>query len=168
MNNASPAHAFGPDWGNELVRGLAETPAPERVSWLPETTGWLFLAALFAAWLLYRLYRWYKGYLADAYRRAALVELDKLQHGPDQQRMLPALLKRTALYAYERREVSRLTGYDWERWLDQQCPGCRFSTQFQGMLGQLAYRPDTALNDELFTGLRRQVATWIKQHRRRA
>ena len=80
-------------------------PMPGSIWWPPEP-GWWFLLVIVLAVCLWRFMRRIKNRHADAYRREALSELERLE---DITR-LPELLKRTALVAYPRKTVASLAG----------------------------------------------------------
>lgn len=150
-------------WGNDQLDGLVEVPAPDGISWYPQTAGWDILGMLILLLGFYLLAGRFRRYLANAYRRGALAELECIRSAGDYQRV-PRLLKRTALYAYPRDQVSHLVGADWEQWLDRHCANTRFSTRLRGQLNSLAYRDDAQLTAPELAELCRQVQLWIRHH----
>lgn len=157
------AGGFEMPWGNYLLKELVETPAPEAISWLPQTYGWLVLLMALAGFMGYRLYRAYRLYLANAYRREALAYLEKIS---SQQRwaQLPTLLKKVALQGYGRSEVASLSGPRWEQWLDSVCPSCDFRITCPGLLAQIAYQDCQSLSEPEAQQLLAQTSLWIRGH----
>ncbi|TRX54936.1 DUF4381 domain-containing protein [Thalassomonas sp. M1454] len=154
-----------PNQANPLLKGFSEVAAPAEVSWLPQTLGWQLVLLLIVSYLLYRVYLIAKRYIANAYRRAALVKLLQLGDEATDVQKIPQLLRRTALYAYDRELVTPLIGNDWEQWLDQECKGATFAANCPGILNQLAYAPDIAIEPSKLVVFKQQVAHWIKNHR---
>ncbi len=100
----------------ELLDMLAPALEPDPVSMLPQTWGWVVLCFLLAAGVVFVIYRYRRHRLANAYRRAALVELDDIG---DDTAKIAELLRRTALAAYPRETVASLYGQDWLNFLNQ-------------------------------------------------
>lgn len=149
---------------NPLLSNLAEAGGPERISWLPNAPGWFVLLAILLFWIAFRVYLRVKRYIANAYRRAALHELQQLQHMDVGLSRLPQLLKRTALYAFPRQEVAPLIGQDWEKWLDAHCPDSQFSTRYSGMLATLAYNRAESNSELQWLECFKAVRHWIQHH----
>jgi hypothetical protein len=148
---------------------------PEPVPWWPPAPGWYWLGgalAAAAAWLAVRaLRRWH----ADAYRRAALAELDAIgaraeapDAGADALRALPALLKRAALAAYPRERVAALSGPRWWAFLDATGGGTAFGGGAGPRLDALGYDPAASLEPEGRRELLAASRTWLRRHRRGA
>lgn len=146
-----------PSFGTLSLPGWQEVqPAPE-VSMAPATPTWAVLAALVVALALLGGWRAVQGWRADRYRREAL---RLLAGAPIEQ--VPALLKRTALCAFERREVAPLSGPPWAAFLDRTCPSAGFGG-LSSVLVELTYRGHITEGDA--ERLRRAAATWIRRHR---
>jgi len=92
---------------------LHDIVLPPAVPWWPPALGWYVLFALIliiAAVLGWRIWRrWH----ANAYRRAALLELATLHDA----RAIAELLRRTALAVVSRRIVAAKTGAAWIDWI---------------------------------------------------
>ena len=91
---------------------LHDIVTPPPVSWWPPAPGWYVGSALLFLSVLLLLIRFGCRYHANAYRRAALRELQELEQAsrwPE----LAALLKRVALSAFPRSKVASLTGESW-------------------------------------------------------
>ena len=157
---------FEQPWGNYLLEKIAETKAPEAISWLPQTLGWKIVFTLLFFYLCYQAFQQYKRYKNNAYRREALQWL-KLYQSDDEwfYRQLPSLLRKTAICAYDRKTVASLTGAAWEQWLDKQCSSTDFSSHCSNQLHLLAFEADFKLTTQDKQLLVTQVMVWIKKHR---
>ncbi len=153
-------------FGNYAIKGIQEVLPSEPVSWWPATPGWWVLAAiallLLARWGFRRWRRWQ----ADRYRRDALAQLAALKGSPRQQLQATAIiLKGTALAAFPRRDVARLSGSAWHRWLVER--GANFSDSSRALLTEGQYRdrhePDATAVARLVT----ESAAWVRQHEAR-
>ena len=160
---------FAKPWGNYLLEKLVETQAPESISWLPQTLGWKLLAAVALLLLFRKSYHTYKNYQRNAYRREALAWLEQCQqtNNIDLYKQLPSLLRKTALSAYNRTEITQLTGSQWEHWLDQQCQQSSFSTSCPNVLQKLSYMPINSVTAQTaqYQVLLVQITLWVKHHR---
>ncbi|MEN8688400.1 MAG: DUF4381 domain-containing protein [Desulfuromonadales bacterium] len=153
-------------WGNDSLAGVVEVQPPTVVSWYPTTPGWIGIGVVLLALLGYALARRLVRYRENAYRRAALVELD---HLVSEARFsdIPRLLRRTALYAYRRPQVTRPVGAEWETWLDAHCPGSSFATRYQGSLSQLGYQTRHTTPNQELVAIGQHAAHWIRHHKAR-
>ncbi len=102
------------------LRSMHDIVLPESVSWLPQTWGWLLMAAVIVVGTVIATLRWVRRYRANAYRREALAMLDSIRELLEQPstqsegvRRLGELLKRTALAAWPRSKVASLSNGDW-------------------------------------------------------
>jgi hypothetical protein len=143
---------------------LHEISPPPDISWLPQTIGWQLILLCLLAYGLYRIYLKYDKWLKNAYRREALKYLDSLNNKSVDISQIPVIIKRTALYGFDRKEVSDLSGSDWEQWLDKNCDGVSFSDKLEGVLSYLAYSPNPSLDNEKLAELKTQVSYWITNH----
>lgn len=143
---------------------LHEITPPEDISWLPQTLGWQLILLGLVAFALYRTYLIYDKWLKNAYRREAVSYLNSLGSSPLDIVQIPVIIKRVALYGFDREEVSQLGGKEWEHWLDKNCAGVNFSGKLSGVLSQLAYSPKPSINKEQLDELKSQVATWVSKH----
>lgn len=161
---------FEKPWGNYLLDKIVEVSSPDAISWLPGTWGWL----LVAMYLVYRIARYgywqYCRYQHNVYRRQALAwlaENDEFLSSTDSSMVnqLPALLRKVASTPFSRKEISQLSGAEWENFLDKHCPNSQFSSQCPSLLEQLAYQPNKAVNKEALDVLKQQIHHWIANHR---
>lgn len=161
---------FEKPWGNYLLDKIIEVGAPDSISWLPETWGWL----LVASYLLFRLarygYRQYRRYQHNIYRRQAtlwLAENDAFLTTSDNSMVnqLPALIRKVASVPFERKNISHLSGKEWDTFLDAQCPNSQFASKCPELLSQIAYQPNKPVNEEALATLKQQIQHWIANHR---
>ena len=81
----------------ELINLLEEVPEPPPIAMTPQTPGWIVLGVVVAV-LLFLLLRWaVQRHRAEAYRRAALRELEQAGDDPA---AISTVLRRTALAAF--------------------------------------------------------------------
>ena len=135
------------------LRDLAE---PSPVSWWPLAPGWwvvLGLLALITGWVVVRTWRHWR---ANAYRRAALRELQSANDVSQ----IAEILKRAALVAYPRSDVAALTGPAWIDWLA--------AAQKQPVPAEVADALTRGVFDHTrpmnLNELRSFAADWIRQH----
>ncbi|WP_221075202.1 DUF4381 domain-containing protein [Agarivorans aestuarii] len=153
-----------PEGITPLTSALVEPSLPDPVSWQPNAPGWYVVMCVIALYLTYKFYLQVKQYRLNAYRRAVLSELSKLELTDQDRHHLPLLLKRTALYAYPREQVAALVGTEWEAWLDTHCVNSDFSGCCTGLLASLAYSQTPAIEHRQLVMLSKEVAHWVKYH----
>lgn len=150
-------------FGNYALKGLVEVVSPGAVSWLPQTTGWLWLGLALLGYCLYRgwlkLRHWYRNrYRREAEQRLADVRSDQVEVSE-----INRLLKLTAMTAFSRQRVARLSGTAWTDFLNQQCATPPFSPPQQKLLAVAPYRNETIdplCAEQLITASMR----WIREH----
>jgi len=148
----------------DLLRDIVSPPAP---AWWPPATGWIILALLILAAGVVLLFLRIRRYRRDGYRRSALHELADISSRRAIGE-LPELLRRTALAAFSREPVVKLTGDAWLRFLDESTGTCEFTEGPGRRIVSLAYDPGAAAamgaaeTEQLFAATR----TFITRHRR--
>jgi hypothetical protein len=151
---------------------LHDIVTPEPVSWMPATIGWAVVGAVLSLLLIVAGWRAWRRWKADAYRRAALKELQSLRDGLDATPSPTAtigrvseLLKRTALVAFPRARVAALSGEGWTSFLNETSTGAPFDGRAGRSLRDLEYAPATD-GDNAVDALLDAAARWIRGHRR--
>jgi hypothetical protein len=153
--------------------GLHDIVLPEPVSWMPQTIGWAIVLAILLMVALVLAIRMRRRWRANAYRRRALGELDRIESAAreaDPQIALadlPELIKRTALAQYPRPSIAALSGKPWLRFLDESYGGSGFSDGPVRHLLSLTYGPRDALDvtPEESGALIALVRQWVRRHR---
>ncbi|WP_324764226.1 DUF4381 domain-containing protein (plasmid) [Sinorhizobium meliloti] len=155
------------------LRQMADIALPPHVSMMPATWGWAALITAVALVLASVLWRWLRRRARNRYRREALAELSYLEKAIDTSagrrhalQSLPALLKRTALAAWQRETVASLSGEGWSDFLRAHAGTARLDDEAYLFFAESEYRPSAlASTDEATT--RRSLAAarqWIEAH----
>ena len=141
----------------ELLDLLEPVPEPALVSMVPQTAGWIWLGLALLLLLGAGLRAIVGHRRANAYRRAALAELDAAGDDPAR---IAEIVRRTALMAFPRREVASVHGEEWLAFLDRTGRGSGFvSAPGRAMLAA-PYRPVPP--DPALASLARD---WVRHHR---
>lgn len=158
------------NFGNGMLHGIIEISLPEPVVWDFSAPGWTGVAMIIAAALSHRLWKVWRAWQRNAYRRAAMRELDswREQPWPSRIRGYPRLLKSVALHAFSRDEVAALSGAPWIGFLRQVAPRARLDDEVAALLLAAAYRPSEHCNidEQLARRCEQWVRDWIRWHRR--
>lgn len=152
---------------------LHDIVVPPPVAWWPPAPGWYLLAALAGALIVLLLVRQVNLWRANAYRRAALVELRDLSKADAAStqprtalREAAEILKRTALVAAPRQHVARLSGHPWIDWLDRHGGGSVFPGNVARLLEHTVYESDESdLPEESLRNTITAIEAWIVHHR---
>jgi hypothetical protein len=109
------------NFGNYMLKGIAEIPPLNAVPWDFSAPGWPYLFSFIIFCCSLVLFRLWRRWQANAYRRTALRTLRELS--PDEAlKLLPALLKSTAMTTFGRESVAALYGDDWLAFLEATLP----------------------------------------------
>ncbi|MCZ6829258.1 MAG: DUF4381 domain-containing protein [Gammaproteobacteria bacterium] len=156
-------------FGNYTIRGISEVLAPETISWLPTAPGWRAVSLALLLLLGWKAWLYWRKWLRNRYRRAALKQLNHIinlhSNSLGLLDALSTLLKATALQAYPRVEVARLSGDSWLRWLNDHGDGARFSSRSATLLGESVYQAHNVAESADLRRLLREVSHWISSHR---
>ncbi len=137
---------------------LRDIVIPEPISWWPPSVGWWVLGATLLVCVIAMLYRYYRQYRRNAYRRFALASLASATDCAS----ISEIVKRTALVAYPREEVARLTGSEWNEWLGTHGPAA--PSEVMKLLSK-EFNGGNGLESERETAQTREYAArWIKSH----
>lgn len=143
----------------ELLDQLRPMVPPPPVSMVPQTIGWLAVLVVLVGATAWGTYAGWRHWRDNAYRRAALAQLDQVSDDPA---AIASLLRRAALSAFPRPTVAALRGKDWLLFLDRSYGGSEFSHGIGQVLTTAPYRVAPQGSPDL-TALARQ---WLRQHRR--
>jgi hypothetical protein len=143
------------------LQNLHDIIMPPPVSWWPPAPGWYVVLGLLIGCLFVLAIQAFISYRRNAYRRAALDELQSADEGSDKIGFISALLKRTALSAYPREQVASLTGKAWVRWLSE-AAGLDVSAPVREALQHGVYGGIPVTDTQALTDF---AAQWIRRHR---
>ena len=163
-------------FGNLALKGFQEISNPETIHWFPLATGWYFVAALAAVFLSWKIFIAVKRYVADAYRRNALRQLEKINAAFDSGNLshrqylqqLRQLLKATTLVIYQRHEVASLSGQQWAQFLNQNADNAYFDKDILELLENPTYRQQYEADADSLKRFSQCVARWLAHHHRPA
>jgi hypothetical protein len=143
------------------------------VPWWPPALGWYALGAILLGLVVYGMVRAVRRWRANAYRRVALAELQRLVVHPgngssaaDTLAETAELLKRVALAAFPRTDIASLTGEGWISWLHHTGRSAVFPGEIARLLAETIYRPTAAntVPPEQLQALRDATRQWIQRH----
>ena len=149
------------NFGNDWLSSMHEVWLPQALSgWPPGPLVWWVLAMLIL-YLGNKLWQKYQHWNKNAYRRAAIQQLQRLQHNINEKnlhawRQLPSLIRQVALVTWPRSKIVPLIGDDWLQFLSQTC-----AMPTPAMFTQLAYLSDSALQ-KLSQPQQQQIITWCQ------
>jgi len=139
---------------------------PTLIGWWPPAPGWWLLGGIAVLCLLAMLWFCMRRYRANAYRRQALAQLQRMRDAYERDQDasqysagLNALLKSVALRAYPQRAIAASSGKQWLQFLNSQVSKTElFGPDFV----TAAYRRDCPDMD--MEQLHLAVRTWIRRH----
>jgi hypothetical protein len=155
-------------FGNYVLGDFVEVVSPADISWLPQTAGWAWLGMILLVVVLrYGWKRVHRRY-HNRYRREAIARLQQFAATNEQEFWLVELnklLKITALAAFSREQVARLSGEEWLDFLNRHCSVPPFSLELKKILITGAYRT-TVIPDITREKLVAASLAWIQTHER--
>ena len=160
------APALPDAFGNYALGDFVEVASPAAIDWWPQTAGWLWVGAILLGYALYRGWHVLRHWYRNRYRREAASRLQRLAAdpaGPGIVADINKVLKLTAMAAYSREQVARLSGDEWVTFLNRRCPAAPFSPEQGQLLAVAAYTGKVVAADAgrqlLDAGL-----AWVQQH----
>jgi len=154
-------------FGNYALGEFAEVVPPESINWLPQTAGWLWLGIALLGVIVHYAWRAIKHWYSNRYRREAIGRLRALSQNPDSGELVAdinRILKITALVAYSRESVAKLSGQSWANFLNRQCEHPPFNTEQQLLLATAAYR-NANVDQQHGQQLMAASLLWVSQHK---
>ena len=150
------------------IQELGPILEPDPISFSFDTPGWYILGTLLLLIIFLLSLRWVKQYRNNAYRRAAIIEINQINssnsslESGSQLSQLLVILKMTAIKSYGRKIVATLDGKTWLMFLESKAKNTAFS-QFEVMITNSIYKniaPDAKELDEL----KNLSKKWIQTH----
>lgn len=146
-------------FGNFTLEDFADITMPQELEWGAIQPGWWVLLGVLATLAGIFLYRRYRHWKRNAYRRKALNNLDSLSSLRD----LNSIIKRAAIDAYPNDEVSLLWGKSWTDYLNSKTAKPIFIAGDDQLFDDLLTRPERNWPDNIGQ-LKDHVRSWLKQH----
>lgn len=146
---------------NSLAANLQPLYEPDSVQFSFDAVAWRVLFAVVSVLVLVLIFRIIRSYVRDAYRRRALVQVNKAVSNME----ILIILKQLAMQVYGRERVASLYGESWLSFLDKTGKGMSFSEQEDKFLN-IVYNSDSGGDDiepELLLGAKK----WIRTHARK-
>jgi len=158
---------IAPPAQTDPLANLRDIHIPGAIDPWPPAIGWWLLAAIILIALGFGIFRIFKWWKSNQYRREAIRALTVLldNHETDKQylRAYSDLLKRVALSKYPRESVANLTGEAWVSFLDRSARTQEFTMGEGQVLVQGNYEVNPSVNVEQ---LHKLGLHWIKKHRK--
>lgn len=155
-------------FGNYVLGDFVEVVSPTAISWLPQTRGWLILGLVLLALLLRYAAKHLRLWYQNRYRREAEKRLRELEQATVQSHLLTdvnRLLKLTAMAAFSREHVARLSGDEWVDFLNSRCSRAPFDGELRHLLVTGPYlnlEPQSDIRQQLFAACNH----WVNEHER--
>ncbi len=141
----------------DLLDMLEPAPEPTVISMMPQTWGWVAIAAVLLSIAAFGTVMILRHRRMNAYRRYALAELASSDLSAAK---VAEILRRTALAAYPREQVAGIYGEDWLKFLSQTIDSKSFNDETGQLLAKAPYQ-DIPPNPAI-TQLARH---WVKSHK---
>lgn len=144
----------------DLNLGPLQEPSP--VTFTFSTIGWPILGTLALILMTVVAILAIRRYKHNRYRREALAELQQVVHGELDFIHSMVLVKRTAIHAFGRDKVAKLTGSDWLKFLDEHARQVQFlslKSEVEGLIYK-SQTPDNITRDKILSN----VKNWINNH----
>lgn len=154
--------------GNYLLRDITELTIPPAIPLYPVAIGWQLLALLLGVFVIFKLWRFALKWRKDGYRRDASALLIQLPSSPDAlAQQLLFILKLTALQAYPRTKVARLSGDELLTFLETESPGSGFATSRGKLLVDLAHQSKGSTTSDAteLAAITDMTKQWITNHK---
>lgn len=149
-----------PAFGNYMVKDVVHIVLPKQIDWALTQPGFLVVYTLLFILFSFVLWRVYRRWKENAYRRYALREATRCAGDTDN---LLALLRQTAMRAYPDHDLATLLGDSWWEFLNSCSRQPLFSENLRDELEQ-RYHKKINVTPELELAIRR----WIREHQRGA
>jgi len=154
------------EFDHHVLGDLEHIVSPSPLPWYPLAPGWLILAGILLALVLFRAVLRLRRWGRNRYRREAVRMLHSLgsgEGGPHTVASINRVLKLAALAAWPKELVASLSGKSWTDFLCTHCSPCPFDTRQLSLLAVATYSDRPPAPEEL-QGLTVAASLWIINH----
>ena len=139
---------------------------PVRVSYWPLQPGWYLLIAIVLILLLLMVWKRYKRWLKDAYKREAIKSVQTLSNDKDFFFQLNQIIKAVAINSYGREKVASLSGKEWTTFLQKSEEAVVFSSNVLKSLESQQYQErENQTENSVIDMHKLESIKWIKKHK---
>ena len=139
---------------------------PVRVSYWPLQPGWYLLIAIVLILLLLMVWKRYKRWLKDAYKREAIKSIQTLSNDKDFFFQLNQIIKAVAIKSYGREKVASLAGKEWTTFLQKSEETVVFSSNILKSLESQQYQKrENQTENSVIDMYKLESIKWIKKHK---
>ncbi|QQX81630.1 DUF4381 domain-containing protein [Shewanella sp. KX20019] len=150
-----------------LVTQLVDIPLPASIPWWPLEPGWYGIMFVVLLFLIVVIVRQRRRWIANAYRRAALRQLQSLT--VHDAAVMNQVMRRTAMLAMQCDNKLSQIGGPWYRLIMNSSPEAIFTEMQLIRLEALNYQSSKHLSQHLsksdFSKLNQLCQRWVKEHR---
>lgn len=139
---------------------------PVRVSYWPLQPGWYLLIAIVLILLLLMVWKRYKRWLKDAYKREAIKSIQTLSNDNNFFFQLNQIIKAVAINSYGREKVASLAGKEWTTFLQKSEETVVFSSNILKSLESQQYQKrENQTENSVIDMYKLESIKWIKKHK---
>ena len=160
---AQTQRIFASEGDPASLQRLADIETLPPVPWWPPAPAWYLVMAVVLLLSVTALVAAWRRRQRNAYRAAALGELDRVAREPAGLPRIAQIIKRTALVTMPRQRIAGLSGEDWLRWLQQSGNGVTFSEKSRQLLCEKLYGAGQSSAQEI-EELTKTARAWIRRH----
>jgi len=146
-------------WGNYMLKDFGEIVMPEDIAWWPIQPGWWVLLSIILITLGWYLYRRYRHWKRNAYRRLALKQLSTMTSLRD----MNGILKHAAVAAFPAEPIADLWGSEWIEYLNTKTRVPCFAGGDGDRYQLLLTQPQDNWPDDI-SQLQGRTKAWLEQH----
>lgn len=156
------------NFGNPMLADFDEILMPDIVSYWPEAPGWKYLFAITLLLSMLLVWRAFRKWRLNRYRREALSllsDIDSQTSNAVRLKQVAILLKSTALNVFPRAEIAGLSGADWVAYLNGQEDASYFDQGCADLLAVAQYQSESVSSADDVQSLINATREWIVHHR---
>jgi hypothetical protein len=150
-------------WGNNMLQSFGDIVLPDDVAWWPIQPGWWVLLGIMVLLLGAYLYRRYRHWKRNAYRRLALKQLSSMTS----LREMNVIMKHAVGAAFPAESSAELWGSNWINYLNSKTSKACFVEGDDTRYSSLLTQPESNWPADIET-LKARTQAWLEQHKEAA